>query len=148
MPCCVCRIPGSSSLQLAVGLLDPEAIDAHRPRRGGAGDGRDRARLLRRRAAEARRRPGGTEGHEPEVAADWRSVSGSPSGTAAALLEMALQFVLGMDGVTVTLVGMRTAKHLADNLRYAAAPRLSQEELAASLRAALPFSSAASMPRE
>ena len=54
-----------------------------------------------------------------------------------ALLEMALQFVLGTEAVTTTLLGMRTQTHLTENLRYASAPGLSPAEWDP-LRAILP----------
>jgi aryl-alcohol dehydrogenase-like predicted oxidoreductase len=45
------------------------------------------------------------------------------------LPELALQFVLSQEPITVTLLGMRTDEHLAANLRYLAAPALSPAEL-------------------
>lgn len=45
------------------------------------------------------------------------------------LVETALQFVLSVDGLAVTLLGMRTAEHLRDNLRHLAAARLDADEL-------------------
>jgi len=44
------------------------------------------------------------------------------------LLEMALQFCLCTQGVSITLLGMRTEEHLRDNLRHYAALPLSEEE--------------------
>jgi aryl-alcohol dehydrogenase-like predicted oxidoreductase len=55
------------------------------------------------------------------VAREWRR----------SLAEMALQFVLGIDGVAVTLAGMRTAAQLVGNLERLAAPALSTAEYAA-----------------
>jgi aryl-alcohol dehydrogenase-like predicted oxidoreductase len=49
------------------------------------------------------------------------------------LPEVALQFVLGTPGVSVTLVGMRTMAHLSSNLRHLAATPLSSEEVRALL---------------
>jgi aryl-alcohol dehydrogenase-like predicted oxidoreductase len=45
------------------------------------------------------------------------------------LPELALQFVLSQESITVALLGMRTDEHLAANLRYLAAPALSPVEL-------------------
>lgn len=45
------------------------------------------------------------------------------------LPELALQFVRGVEGVTVTLLGMRTEVQLAGNLRLLAAPALSEREM-------------------
>jgi aryl-alcohol dehydrogenase-like predicted oxidoreductase len=44
------------------------------------------------------------------------------------ILEMALQFSLRFKRIAVTLIGMRTIAHLRDNLQYAAAQPLSDEE--------------------
>lgn len=45
------------------------------------------------------------------------------------LAQTAAQFVLGLEGISVVLFGMRTAEQLAGNLQYAAAPRLAPAEL-------------------
>jgi aryl-alcohol dehydrogenase-like predicted oxidoreductase len=47
------------------------------------------------------------------------------------LPELALQFVLKQEPITVTLLGMRTDDHLTANMRYFAAAPLAQEELQA-----------------
>jgi aryl-alcohol dehydrogenase-like predicted oxidoreductase len=62
------------------------------------------------------------------------------------LPELALQFVLGQPGVSVTLLGMRHQAHLAGNLVHLAAPALSAEEMRRSATAALGRSCAASPP--
>jgi aryl-alcohol dehydrogenase-like predicted oxidoreductase len=43
------------------------------------------------------------------------------------LPELALQFVLGLDGISTALLGMRSSAHLDTNMGYLAAPRLSQQ---------------------
>ena len=43
-------------------------------------------------------------------------------------LEAALQFSLGTERISVTILGMRTPQHLAANLQYYAAKPLSNEE--------------------
>jgi aryl-alcohol dehydrogenase-like predicted oxidoreductase len=45
------------------------------------------------------------------------------------LLEIALQFSLKFQGVSVSLLGMRTNEHLIDNLRYFDAPPLTEEQV-------------------
>ncbi len=45
------------------------------------------------------------------------------------LLEMALQFSLAFQAISVTLLGMRTNAHLEDNLRHFDAPPLTEDEL-------------------
>jgi aryl-alcohol dehydrogenase-like predicted oxidoreductase len=47
------------------------------------------------------------------------------------LPEAAAQFVLGLEGVSVALIGMRTDAHLATNLSYLAAPALRDGEMRA-----------------
>jgi aryl-alcohol dehydrogenase-like predicted oxidoreductase len=43
-------------------------------------------------------------------------------------LEAALQFSLSVERISVTILGMRTPQHLADNLQYYAAKSLSDQE--------------------
>jgi aryl-alcohol dehydrogenase-like predicted oxidoreductase len=43
-------------------------------------------------------------------------------------LEAALQFSLGIERISVTILGMRTPQHLQANLQYYAAKPLSNEE--------------------
>lgn len=47
---------------------------------------------------------------------------------ARSLTEMALQFLLNLDGISTTLLGMRTDAHLTSNMQHLAAPRLVEEE--------------------
>jgi aryl-alcohol dehydrogenase-like predicted oxidoreductase len=54
---------------------------------------------------------------------------GLAAGYARPLAQLALQFVRGLEGITITLLGMRTAEQLADNMRHLAAAPLSAEEL-------------------
>ena len=44
------------------------------------------------------------------------------------LAELALQFVLGIEGVSITLVGIRTQAQLVGTLRHLAAPALTDAE--------------------
>jgi aryl-alcohol dehydrogenase-like predicted oxidoreductase len=43
------------------------------------------------------------------------------------LSQLALQFVLGLDGIAVTLLGMRTDEHVLANVRDLVVPPLGQE---------------------
>jgi aryl-alcohol dehydrogenase-like predicted oxidoreductase len=47
------------------------------------------------------------------------------------LLELALQFSLRANGVSVTLLGMRTVEHVRENLRYYNSPSLTDDEYVA-----------------
>jgi aryl-alcohol dehydrogenase-like predicted oxidoreductase len=120
--------PGISSVQLAFGLLDLDALD----------DGTLAAAEARGLGVIARGCFGGgllkdgLEGAQLEAATTkWqrilavRSLSRSANRSA---LEMALQFCRGTPAVSVTLLGMRTENHLRDNQRYFEAGALSPEE--------------------
>ncbi len=115
---------GISSLQLGMGMLDQEAIDHALPQaraqgvaiiaRGCFGGG-----FLKPDADLQDTEPKRQLIEECQQLADQHD---------RPLMEMALQFVLGIEGVTVTILGMRTAEHLAANLRYAAAPSITPTE--------------------
>jgi aryl-alcohol dehydrogenase-like predicted oxidoreductase len=123
--------PGISSVQLAFGLLDLEALEAgilaEAAARGlgviargcyGGGllkDGPDAAEL---------------EATTPK----WSrilSLRALSQQSNRPLLETALQFCLQTPHVTVTLLGMRTEEHLRENLRCWQAPPLTPEEYTA-----------------
>jgi aryl-alcohol dehydrogenase-like predicted oxidoreductase len=123
--------PGIASVQLGFGLLDHEALEqemlAGAQARGlaiiargcfGGGllkDGLDATQL---RATTSKW----------ERILELRTLAAS---TDRSVLDMALQFCRATPGVTVTLLGMRTASHLDENLRYYAARPLSATEYTA-----------------
>jgi aryl-alcohol dehydrogenase-like predicted oxidoreductase len=47
------------------------------------------------------------------------------------LPEVALQFVLAIEGISVGLAGIRTEAHLRDNVRYVQGPPLTDQQLQA-----------------
>ena len=123
--------PGISSVQLGFGLLDPEALEAGMLAsaqarglgiiaRGCFGGG-----LLKEGLDETQLRAA-TPKWEHILA--LRSLAAS---TDRSVLDMALQFCRGTAGVSVTLLGMRTASHLRENLRYFTARSMSTAEYAA-----------------
>jgi aryl-alcohol dehydrogenase-like predicted oxidoreductase len=121
------QVPGISSVQLPFGLLDLEALDSLLSRaeergvgviaRGCFGGG-----LLKETL---------TEPELKEQTPKWPQILAFRRIAAQhhrPLLEMALQFSLRTASVSVTLLGMRTEAHLSDNLRYYAAPPLTDAE--------------------
>ena len=130
VPFCM-SAPGISSVQLGFGLLDREALEqemlAGAQARGlaiiargcfGGGllkDGLDATQL---RATTPKW----------ERILELRTLASSTDRT---VLDMALQFCRATAGVSVTLLGMRTASHLDENLRYYAARPLSATEYTA-----------------
>ena len=120
--------PGLASIQVGLSLLHQEALDAAIPQaraRGVAVIARQcyasgqlakplAALTLEELVADAGQREARRRTLERYHALAERS--GRP------LAELALQFDLGQPGVAVTLVGMRTAAHLADTLRYLESP--------------------------
>jgi aryl-alcohol dehydrogenase-like predicted oxidoreductase len=122
---------GISSVQLGFGLLDLEALD----------DGTLEAAAARGLGIIARGCFGGgllkdgLDGKELEAATPkWQRILAVRSLSKSANrspLDMALQFCRGTPGVSVTLLGMRTAGHLQDNQRYFEADRLSHQQYTA-----------------
>jgi aryl-alcohol dehydrogenase-like predicted oxidoreductase len=118
---------GIASLQMPFGLMDPEALDGVFAKaserqygiitRGCFGGGALKQSL--------------TEEDLRAIEPKWERVlqirrladqmKRSP-------LEAALQFSLGVEGISVTILGMRTPQHLTANLQYYAAKPLSNEE--------------------
>lgn len=131
------RYPGISSLQLRLSLLDQSALDTAVPRAREQG-----VALIAREcfAGGLLAKPTDTLGlealipDETEREAKWSeilsyaSLAGQLDRT---LPELALQFVRSVEGVTVTLLGMRTEAQLAANLRLLAAPALAPTDLIA-----------------
>jgi aryl-alcohol dehydrogenase-like predicted oxidoreductase len=122
--------PGISSVQLGFGLLDPEALDqgmlAQAQARGLAIIARGCfAGGLLKEGLEAAQLEAATPKWQQILA--LRSLSGSLGRSA---LDMAFQFCRGTAAVSVTLLGMRTERHLRENLRYFEARPLTNSEQA------------------
>ena len=116
---------GIASLQMPFGLLDPEALDGVFDKvserqygiitRGCFGGGR-----LKQSEADLR-----------EIEPKWQRVlriKRLAEQMQRSPLEAALQFSLGNERISVTILGMRTSQHLAANLQYYATKPLSNEE--------------------
>ena len=129
------RYPGIASLQLRLSLLDQTALTEAIPRaqeRGVAVIARECfAGGLLAKPLDAL----GLETFifdEAEREAKRREIQGYADLAAQSsrtLPELALQFVRGVAGVSVTLLGMRTETQLAGNLRLLASPPLTAAEL-------------------
>lgn len=129
------RYPTISSLQIGVGLLDPEALQNAIPAAGA----NEVAIIARGCFGGGLLKPGADLEQLKVETPKWPIITACQriaDQNHRSLLEMALQFDLSADCVTTTLLGMRTASHLAENLRYASADRLSPVELQA-LRSAI-----------
>jgi aryl-alcohol dehydrogenase-like predicted oxidoreductase len=141
------RLAGISSLQLRMSLLDQSALPAaveQAAAQGVAVIARECfAGGLLAKPAEALDLDAllpdeaGREAKRQEISA-LRAVA---ERSGRSLPELALQFIRSAEGVSVTLVGMRTSAHLADTLRLRAAAPLSDGErqaIAALHQSALP----------
>lgn len=122
------RYPGISSLQLGVGLLDPEALQSAIP------DAASRGLAIIARGCFG----GGLLKPDMDIEKVKLETPKWPTVLACrqvadqnnrSLLEMALQFVLNSESVTTTLLGMRTASHLKANIQYASANCISPAEM-------------------
>ncbi len=121
------RYPQIASVQMPFGLLDLEALDTALAQaeergvgviaRGCFGGG-----LLKESLTESELKE--TTPKWPQILAYRREAAqqGRP------ILAIALQFALRAPAIAVTLLGMRTETHLAENLRYYAAPPLTDAE--------------------
>lgn len=129
------RYPGISSLQIRLSLLDQSALKEVAPLATAQGIGIiarecfaggllgksiDALKLEQSIPDEAER-----EAKRREIMAYDRIAQEH----SRPLAQMALQFVRATEGISVTLLGMRTEEHLADNMRHLGAPPLSTEEL-------------------
>lgn len=124
------RYPGISSLQVRLSLLDQSALDEVLPRARECG-----IAIIAREcyAGGLLARPAGALNLEEIIpdAAERESKRQEIMGyqriaenDGLSLAQLALQFVLGIDGITVTLLGMRTDQHLITNLSHLAASPL------------------------
>ncbi len=121
------KFPEIASVMAPFGLLDPEALDAF--------FAQAEARKL---AVIARGCFGGgllsadlTQQQLQEKTPKWEQILAYrqfAEQRGRSLLEMALQFSLGIRPISVNLLGMRTEAHLRTNLAYLAAPPLSDAE--------------------
>lgn len=128
------RYPAISSLQLRLSLLDQSALDdvvARAQAQGVALIAREcYAGGLLAKSPDALNL-GAIISDEAERAAkhdEILSYARLAEQTGRTLAELALQFVLGIEAVSVTLVGIRTQAQLAGTLRHLAAPALAETE--------------------
>jgi aryl-alcohol dehydrogenase-like predicted oxidoreductase len=146
------RLPGISSIQVRLSLLDGTALAEALPRAAQ----RELGVIARECYAGGllSRSPTGVdlatvvaEGPSHRQALDrLRDCERLASEFGRPLPELALHFVLAQPGVSVTLLGMRHQAHLAGNLVHLAAPALEAEEMRRSATAGLGRSCAASPP--
>ena len=125
------RYPGISSIQVALSVLDQGVVDQVLPRAADLGVGVIARQcfaggLLARSPDVATAGDSQTEQSERQAILNYHRIAAR---WGRSLTEMALQFVLSTGGVSVVLLGMRTAEHVAANLRCATAPPLSNDEL-------------------
>jgi aryl-alcohol dehydrogenase-like predicted oxidoreductase len=121
------NVEGIASLQIPFGLMDPEALD-------GIFDTlseRGYAIIARGCFGGGALKQSLTERELREVEPKWERVL-QIKRLAAQMqrspLEAALQFALGVERISVTILGMRTPQHLKTNLQYYAAKPLSNSE--------------------
>jgi len=121
------RYPGVSTIQVPFGLLDQEAS----PNLLAQAAARDVAIIARGCYGAGLLNTALTEQQLQELTPKWPQIMAYRRIAAQHhrdLLAMALQYALRFTSIAVTLIGMRTKAHLRDNLRYAAAPPLSESE--------------------
>jgi aryl-alcohol dehydrogenase-like predicted oxidoreductase len=113
--------PGISSVQLGFGLLDLEALEQGTL---AAASARGLAIIARGCFGGGLLKDGPDETQLRATTPKWQRILAVRSlsrGMDRAPLDVALQFCRGTDGVSVTLLGMRTENHLRENLHYFAA---------------------------
>lgn len=126
------QYPGISSLQIRLSLLDQSALDIvvlRARERGVALIAREcfAGGLLTKPIAPAGAEKPDANADQPsarhygDIAGQWRRP----------LPEVALQFVLGVEGISVALVGIRTEAHLRDNIRYVRGSPLTEQQVQA-----------------
>lgn len=130
VPLCL-SAPGISSVQLAFGLLDLEALDEGILAEAAA---RGLGVIARGCYGGGLLKDGPNAAELEAITPKWSRIlrlRALSQQSHRSLLEMALQFCLQTPQVTVTLLGMRTEAHLRENLRCWQAPPLTPEEYAA-----------------
>jgi aryl-alcohol dehydrogenase-like predicted oxidoreductase len=120
--------PGISSLQLGFGLLDLAALDQGTLQAAAA---RGLGIIARGCFGGGLLKDGLDEVQLKAATPKWQRILALRSLAGRPLLDTAFQFCRGTAGVSVTLLGMHTEKHLRDNLRFVAASPLNAEEYAA-----------------
>jgi aryl-alcohol dehydrogenase-like predicted oxidoreductase len=126
------QYPAIASLQIRLSLLDQSALDTVMPH------ARERGVALIARECFA----GGlltkpidsTAAEDPDAKADQASAKRYREIVEQwrrPLPEVALQFVLAIEGISVALAGIRTEAHLRDNVRYVQGPPLTDQQLQA-----------------
>ena len=121
------RMEGIASVQIPFGVMDPEALN-------GVFDevaGRQYGIITRGCFGGGALKQSLTETELRAIEPRWERVlriGRLAEKMQRSPLEVALQFALGEERISVTILGMRTPEHLAANLRYYAAKRLSSGE--------------------
>lgn len=122
------RNRGVASLQVPFSLAYQEAADHLLPEAAERGLGV----IARSCYAAGLLRPDPAVTELQQLTPDWERimrVRAAAERLGRPVLQAALLFDLGAPGVAVTIVGMRTPAHLADNLRHLEAPPLGEDEL-------------------
>jgi aryl-alcohol dehydrogenase-like predicted oxidoreductase len=123
--------PGISSLQVGFGLLDPEALDAGTL---AAAQARGLGVIARGCFAGGLLKDGLDAAQLAQATPKWQRIlalRALSETTSRPLLDLALQFCRGTSAVSVTLLGMRTSRHLSDNLYLLGGQPLTGAEYAA-----------------
>jgi len=123
--------PGISSLQLAFGLLDPEALDQGTL---AAAEARGLGVIVRGCFGGGQLKDGPSEVELKATTPKWQRILNLrllSKSSGRAVLDIALQFCRGTPSVSAILLGMRTESHLCENLSYLQAPSLTEEEYVA-----------------
>jgi aryl-alcohol dehydrogenase-like predicted oxidoreductase len=123
--------PGISSLQVGFGLLDPEALDAGTL---AAAQARGLGIIARGCFAGGLLKDGLDAAQLEDATSKWQRIlalRALSKTTSRPLLDMALQFCRGTSSVSVTLLGMRTPRHLDENLSLLGGRPLTAAEYAA-----------------
>jgi aryl-alcohol dehydrogenase-like predicted oxidoreductase len=123
--------PGISSLQVGFGLLDPEALDTGTL---AAAQARGLGIIARGCFAGGLLKEGLDAAQLADATPKWQRILALRAlgkATSRPLLDLALQFCRGTSAVSVTLLGMRTPRHLGDNLELLGRQPLTAAEYAA-----------------
>jgi aryl-alcohol dehydrogenase-like predicted oxidoreductase len=130
VPYCL-SAPGIASVQLGFGLLDREALEQGML---ASAQARGLAIIARGCFGGGLLKDGLDAGQLEASTPKWQHILALRSLAQSqnrSVLDMALQFCRATAGVNVTLLGMRTADHLRENLRYFASRPLADAEYAA-----------------
>jgi aryl-alcohol dehydrogenase-like predicted oxidoreductase len=127
--------PGVAAVQVTINLLEPEAIDTLLPlarERGVAVVARQplAGGLLAQSEAEILAQATGVDREQLRRELDAAAAFGFLASGSRTLVQAAIQFVLGQDGVSVTLPGISSSGHLREAVGALEAPPLTGQELA------------------